>query len=343
MKIIYLLYDSIENSIFAGQVWEPLIKKIKHQRSLEIILISFERKIITHLYQHNQIKIIQIKRFRYWGKISLIWDFLKILKHIKNLKLSPHKIIARGPFAGWVALKLFKYWQNLKITIQARGLAAEEYQYNNRSITNFLTKFLIKLRYLQLFNLEKQVYYQHFNSNIAIECVSAGLATYLINTYQTNKSIITIAKQDLPRVLSKNQLNIWRFSLRKKLGISPHKIIYCYSGSNQAWQCYHETIAWFVQILKHNQNAFLLILTPQTTFFKQLVQSYNIPDICHLIISVQHQLIYQYLAMADFGLLFREAHIVNWVARPTKALEYHAANLPIIHNKTVAWLVANSP
>lgn len=345
MRLIYILYDSINNTIFAGQIWRLLLTKIAHQPKLQIILISFERQIIQHDYFHPNIKIIQIKRLRYLGQISLFFDFLRLKTQIKPIISKPYQIIARGPFAGFIALKLFKKYQDLKLTIQARGLAAEEYRYTHKNTyrnTNFLNNFLVKLRYLQLFNLEKQVYYQQFNSNLTIECVSPALAECLNKIYQTNKLILTIAHEDLPIQIPTSQLASWRVSLRKTLNISPEKIVYCYSGSNQLWQCPTQTIQWFTQIFKQNSNAFLLILTPQVNFFKRLIQAHDLPDHSYLVLSVEHQNIYPHLAIADFGMLFREEHIINWVSRPTKALEYQSAGLPIIHNNTVAWLVKKS-
>ena len=46
----------------------------------------------------------------------------------------------------------------------------------------------------------------------------------------------------------------------------------------------------------------------------------------------------KYLCAADAGILLRKKDVVNWVARPTKILEYRAAGLKIIHNDTVAML-----
>jgi hypothetical protein len=49
-------------------------------------------------------------------------------------------------------------------------------------------------------------------------------------------------------------------------------------------------------------------------------------------------MIYHYLAAADIGIIFRKPHIINWISRPTKILEYQAVGLKIIHNNTVAML-----
>jgi hypothetical protein len=338
MKLIYILYDGLNNAVFAGQVWGLLLQKITQQPALQITLISFERGIIKHNYKHANIKIMQIKRNRYFGKFSLFLDFLKLKKQINAYITVPDEMIARGPFAGWIALKLFNHCKKPRLIIQARGLAAEEYAYTHQT-SNFLTQFLVKLRYLQLFNLEKQVYNTPIKTNITIECVSTALQAYLIITYQANPLILTIAQADLPKQISASQLATWRKMFRTQFQLTPQTIIYCYSGSSHKWQCPNQTITFFADLFKQNQAIFLLILTPQVTFFKNLIQTHDLPDSCYLVLSVSHQEIYQYLAMADFGLILREKHILNWVCRPTKALEYQSAGLQIIHNNTVEWLI----
>lgn len=334
MKLVYILYDSINNSIFAGQVWNLLLKKIQQMPALKITLISFERKILKHTYNHPNIKITQIKRNKYLGKITLFLDFLKLKKHLSQ---TPQQIIARGPFASWLALKLRNQFKNTSLTLQARGLSAEEYAYTHQT-KNIIRKLLVKLRSFQLFSLEKQVYGSSIDSDITIECVSEALKDHLTKTYQANPLILSIAQQDLPLPIAASQLAKWRTILRNQLQIPQTTPIYCYSGSSHPWQCPKQTIQFFANVLKQDAHAFLLILTPQIIFFKKIIQESKLPKTNYLILNVDHQEIYKYLAMADFGLILREKHLLNWVSRPTKALEYQSAGLKIIHNHTVKWL-----
>ena len=68
------------------------------------------------------------------------------------------------------------------------------------------------------------------------------------------------------------------------------------------------------------------------------MNQYDLPPSSYIIKSVQHRMIYNYLAGCDFGLMFREKNIINWTARPTKLLEYQATGIPVIHNNTIALL-----
>ncbi len=80
------------------------------------------------------------------------------------------------------------------------------------------------------------------------------------------------------------------------------------------------------------------MLTQDTDYFAALCVKHVLPSHSYHIIFVPHHEIYHYLAAADAGIIFREAHIINWVSRPTKILEYQAVGLKIIHNNTVAML-----
>ncbi len=329
--MIYLLYDSINNSVFASQVWTLLLKQIEQKKVTQIHLISFEKQIQKHHYHHPQIKITQILRWPYLGKISLWYNLWKLHSYLPN---TTYQVMARGPFAGWLALKILDHRCN-QATIQVRGLAAAEYLYAHNS-SNLFKHTLKWLRAKQLLNLEQSVYSQS-RPNLILECVSPAMQQHLHQVYHANPSLTTIAKLDLPVQISPALRANWRVEKRQFLKINSQATVYCYSGSAHPWQCPVETITFFKTQLASNANAFLLILTNEPAAFQKLIGD-QLPKSTYGIWTVPHHEIYQYLAAADFGLLFRKADLVNWVSRPTKALEYRAVGLKILHNHTVAYL-----
>lgn len=332
MQLLYLIYDGINNTVFANQVWQPLISQSIANPSLKIHLISFEREIPKHNYYHSQIKISCIQRSGYYGRLSL-WQIL--LKTKQLTPSEPFKIIARGPFAGWVALRLNRPNCH-SIIIQARGLAAAEYAYSQNTTTIF-QKIISSIRHYQFKKLEQAVYSAN-NPRVIFECVSEALQTYLIKNFQSPSKQIIIAKLDLPKLVDQAQVQTWRTAKRTELKIAPHSTVYCYSGSTHKWQCPDLVINFFKNQVDRDPQAILLILCPQPKIFETLVQQANIPNECYRILAVEPAKIYEYLAAANYGLLFREPHILNWVSRPTKALEYQAVGLKILHNNTIEWL-----
>ena len=79
-----------------------------------------------------------------------------------------------------------------------------------------------------------------------------------------------------------------------------------------------------------------------TQIMKSYLQKFDIPEHAYRVLHLAHQEIIPTLCAADYGILFRESHLMNWVSRPTKALEYEAAGLGIIHNDTVHFLLSQS-
>lgn len=334
--LLYLLYDGIENTVFASQVWQPLVKLAQNDPEQKIRLISFERTTIAKInYHHPQIEIICLTRSFFWGKLSLWIDYQKIKRYCPNTLFT---ITARGPFAGWISLKLQNQnCQSLKI--QVRGLAAAEYQYVHIS-SNLLKHFFYKLRFKQLHKLERSVF-EAKSSRLTLECVSTALKDYILQNFQATTRQIKIAQDDLPDPIEPNLVQMWRKAMRTKLNILPNIKVYCYSGSTAKWQCLDKLISYFKARLKIEPDAKLLILCPKADDFKQILEQAQINPANYAVYTVPHKQIYEYLAAADYGILFRKKDLINFVSRPTKALEYLAVGLPIIHNNTVDWLIQN--
>ncbi|MGE0207345.1 MAG: hypothetical protein AB7R69_05860 [Candidatus Babeliales bacterium] len=340
-KFIFIVYDGITNSIFDSQVLQPLIERKKRDPSKPIILITFERKqpdttYKTLLEKKYGITLVVLKKYPFLGLWSLnpaIRQLKKILKHYAS-----YELFARGAHAGFIALRALNKANCLSITVQARGLLEQEYAYTHRFAKQPYA-LLHTWRMGHFHALEKYVYsYVPQNIPFYVEAVSQALKEYLIQTYETKPELITIAQHDIPQKIDAKTVQTWRTAIRTQLGIADTTYVYCYNGSAKPWQCPQESIDFFVQRIQENPQTFLLILSQDKKVFEQLLHDKNIDPSHYYVCSVPHEKVFEYLAACDAGLLFRENSLINWVSRPTKALEYQATGLPIIHNNTVAWL-----
>lgn len=343
--LIFVLYDSITNSVFDGQIAQPLLKRQKNNPEQKIIIISFEKKnvidsckAIINRYPSLTFRVLSKNYFITRRSLAPATKQLgTILKTYES-----YSLIARGPMAGYVCLQAVQKTQCNHLTIQARGLLAEEYRYAKKSTTNFFLKMAQLWRAQQFAALELAVYKkQNHKLPIAIEVVSKALEDYLITTYHADSTSIILACLDIPAKLMQRDIQEWRSSIRNKLGIAQSTTIYCYNGSLKPWQCPRETLTYFKQEQLKNKDSFLLILTQDKAEFEQLIFQEKLEKYCK-IITLHHKDIYNYLAACDIGLVFREQSIVNWVSRPTKILEYQAVGLSIAHNNTIAMLCNNS-
>lgn len=340
--LIFVLYDSITNSIFDGQIAHPLLERKKNNPNLEIIIISFEKKIKKNkLHQiiqpYPSIKFIFLNKIPFLTPITLYPAIRTLHKHL--LEYSSYTLIARGPLAGFICLKAAHTTPCNSLTIQARGALMEEYRYSTHSSKNFIVKKIQQWRARQFETIESSVYKKHNEQfPVIIEAVSNALKEYLTTIYKANPKSITLANLDIPTKISADTIQQWRKEIRSQLGIADQTVVYCYNGSLKRWQCPEDTINYFKQQLKIDNNSFLLVLTQDKESFENLLKQHKISSLYYSVLSVPHNVIYHYLAACDRGIIFREKNILNWVSRPTKILEYQAVGLPIIHNDTIALL-----
>lgn len=334
--ITFILYDSIFNSVFESQVIVPLQRRLDQAPGATATIISFESKSVSHrqikkLCTDSRITIHVIKKIPFLGTLSLHYAAFKLTSFLRTFNAT--HIIARGPLAGWIAYNAIK--TATPVIIQARGLAASEYLYAH-SPASWWHQF----RGWQYENIERKVYGQYAHTAaVTIHTVSDALQQYLIDTWHTPTEKVSVATYDVPKAYEPATVQTWRLHARAQLNIADDAFVYVYNGSAHPWQCPEKTISFFAEKYRINKNNFLLILTQSAAQFTTLLRAHHIPQSAFHITRVPHSDIYEYLAAADAGLLFREKHCINWVSRPTKALEYHAVGLPIIHNNTVAMLI----
>jgi hypothetical protein len=116
---------------------------------------------------------------------------------------------------------------------------------------------------------------------------------------------------------------------RLKNAIDNNHTIFCYLGQAQSWQCVQETIAVYSRIERERNDTFFLVLTRDTEEFRKLSQAKGIKNI--EIRSVPHAMVPCFLKWCDYGFVIRKPHLVNFVASPTKVLEYLSAGVrPIL-------------
>jgi len=335
--LIFVLYDSVTNSVFEGQIKSLLHKKARENPYRPVHLVTFERHTPRVNIESNTIRVTCLKRIPFVGWLSL-WYATKQLTSL--LKMFPdYTIIARGPLAGTIAQNALKQPACKEFIIQARGLLAQEYQYMcAQKKSSSLTQFIHRIRIAQFAQVEKKAYRTRSSVPKTIEAVSPALKDHLISTYNTQTEHITIAGDDIPQSVTAQQKKEWRTHVRTTLNIPEEWTVYCYNGSAKAWQKPHDVLSFFNHTRDKHPNSFLLILTTDITIFKRLIGD-SISTAHYALISVSHKDIYRYLCAADYGILFRDNHLINWISRPTKVLEYQAAGLDIIHNNTVAYMI----
>jgi len=340
-KTLVVIYDSITNSVFQSQVLAPLYAQLDAKTLDHVTLVTYERTkpdtatLNKRIPPRNDLSVIILKRPPFLGIISL-WLGIPALKKLIATN-SFTSILARGPLAGWIVLKCTPL---APVTIQARGLCAEEYRYANQESCPWWKKPKYNLMYRAYEKIEQTVYGTRMP--VTIEVVSNALAQYLTKHFGTPTSSITLATKDIPAVMNQETITAARTRIRERLNIPTESIVYCYSGSYKPWQCADETIAYFIETYGSINQTILLILTPDIAPFEAALKKHNLDASRYRVCNAPAHEVTQYLAAADAGFLFRHPDVINWVSRPTKMLEYQAVGLKIIHNSTVGCLVEHT-
>jgi hypothetical protein len=349
LNLLFILYDGIENSIFDGQVLAPLLERLKKNKNLHVTIVSFEKKLFFQKIlkekfengQNKRLKIFVLKKLPFIGKISLWFAVLSLKRFLRKVykKNFPDEIIARGPFAGSILRKTLPKKYLSRLTIQARGLAAEEFRFVQERVSS---KRFFKFFFYHLYkSVEIDAYKKSsplISPSIKIETVSSALKDFLVKEFGADETMTFVSYKDVPEKISGKKILRWRKLARKELCINKSAYVYCYSGSALLWQSVDEMLDFFSKKIVKNKNCFLLILSKDKEIFEKKLQKLKIAKNNYLILSVKHENIYRYLSAADAGLLFREDDIVNFVSRPTKILEYRVVGLDVIHNNTISWL-----
>ncbi|MCB9493080.1 MAG: hypothetical protein H6679_02280 [Epsilonproteobacteria bacterium] len=355
-RLLVLVYDGINNSVFQSQVFQPLVEQCRENRNLVVTLVSFENEsilpcVLAQLEQHGiAIEVKIFKRPRFVGILSL-WPAVLRVAHLLCSKRYD-RILARGPLAGYIAFKGLSLAQKKPslrgysptVMVQARGLCAQEYWFAHMHASAGLVHKLIRsCMYKSLARLERKVYAAAYTSNpFTIESVSPALKQYLVRHFGARTSGICIADKDIPKQVDKGQVSVWREQTRQELNIPEQAYVYCYSGSFKPWQCARESIEYVAKQFEKNDQAIFLVLSSNKQQFEGACKASNIDMARVRIVSVEPGDVTRYLAAADVGLLLRHKDPLNWVSRPTKLLEYQAVGLKIVHNNTIALLSENS-
>ena len=266
--LIFVLYDSVTNSVFEGQV-KNLLHNLAHKNPYQPIhLVSFERNP-QEMAQVKNISITYLQRMPFIGAIS-IWYATHQLKSF--LRIFPeYSIIARGPLAALIAQRSMRTEICKQFIVQARGLLAQEYAYSRAPSSSWWSQLRYRLRIRQLHTVEQRAYgtlqsqlkwlpfFAQQSLKKTIEAVSPALRDYLVDTFGADKESIIIAQHDIPKPITAEQKTTWRTEIRTQLGIPDDWIVYCYNGSGKKWQKPEDIITFFKERLVASPNVFLLL------------------------------------------------------------------------------------
>lgn len=227
--------------------------------------------------------------------------------------LRPQGIMARGPFATWMALRMRDRGLVRKVCFDARGAYAAEWE-EYRIVDD---EALIA----QVPTVESEAVR---NSDMRL-----AVSRALLGFWQERYGHAGPAHTVIPCTLGEEALERSPHGNRTRadLGFAGTDVVLAYAGSVAGWQSFGLLERLLAPVLEQQPAVKLLFLSRpdpgidrlQSRFPGRLKRVWVAPEEVHAV-----------LAQCDHGLLLREDSITNRVASPTKFAEYLIAGLPVI-------------
>jgi glycosyltransferase involved in cell wall biosynthesis len=311
MKIVYLTTESYyKEPIIKSQV-EPLILNLI-DKGLNIELLTFEtlerKKFNENGYIHHQLQF----RSHFINMFILIFYGIRLI----NKK----DIIHVRSYPPMIAALFIKFLKGNKVVFDPRGLWPEEISYNQ-------SRYILS----EIFSFFERIFVKYSNF---IVFVSTPFQELFLRRYRIErKKTIVIPTYSVPFNSNNLILNSVK-DLRKDIFRLSDCIIFVYSGSIAEYQMIDEVIDFFQLASDLIPNSRFLILSKSADKFKAKLEG-RLKDYSYFICSAEYNEIGYYLTQCNYGILFRESHVINQVADPIKAKDYLFSKLKIIATNSI--------
>jgi hypothetical protein len=318
-KVLMVSSSGPEETVFESQVID-MVRAWQNFGSVSLLYRSAVSKQV-------EVDGVEVRRI-----VSTVPQLSRVLLHGERL-LNPqwrwHEgydvVHCRGAVGAWQILHSMNKQQrkSVKVLYDCRGIVVEEM---DGTWGNSWKKVLLPLKMSEMRKIEEYV----VNEVDMLTTVSEGLSEYLKMHYgrradQIMRPVVNTQKF----YFSKSD----RETVRCELGIGEADKLFIFVGGGAYWQSLDLLKNWWVNI--RQTNFTLLILTHTPRDYDQWVAEVS-SSIGRIVVkSVPHQKVCSYMNAADFGVLFRDAGLVNNVASPVKLGEYLCTGLQVLTNLNV--------
>ncbi len=303
MKVIYLTTESYyQEPIIKSQV-APLLDYLSKE-NIDFTLVTFEKqKSFTDFknFHHLQYKF----RGHLLNMLYLIFYTFKISEKADIIHVRSYP-----PMLAALVLKLIK---GNKIIFDPRGLWPEEMSYSvNRPFITYVFKLLEKL-------------FCKFSNRIVL--VSNSFEAVFIERYPFYKNKFCVIPTFSLPLISDNSSNV--LDLKNNIFNNNDSILFVYSGSFESWQKIEIVVEYFQFMEMNLESSRFLFLTKAKNQFENYLKD-KLSDNKYFIYSANQMNISSYLSQCDYGVIFRDNHIINKVSAPIKIKDYLTSNLRVL-------------
>ncbi len=311
--MLFITFNDLPSGIYKSQVID-VMDYYEQELNIPCTLIAY---ISLRVYRKNR------KQLKIWNPKAIVipmvpvlknWRFNRITLMILLRLLNERNIIARGPFAAYLAITSCP--KGIRVCYDGRAACyaeAKEYDvFSSASLSE------------EIFHIEKYVV-----KNAAYRiAVSTQLINYWRKTFEYSSDLhsvipCTLGKYFENKIVNENIAN----QLYNLLGWQKSDIILIYSGSNQKWQSLEITTQILKYFLSQGEHIKILFLTQNDIVVDYFIGAF--PKQTRRL-WVQPNDVRNLLSIGSYGILFREQSITNTVASPVKFAEYLSAGLKVL-------------
>ena len=313
--MIYLTFNDPPSGIYSGQVID-VCRFLNTDMNAGIRLVAL---VSSRGFMANRRKIksqfpdaIVLPMFPGVGNwsVNILWLIFICLF------LGRQSIIARGPFAATLALRLKKIKLARKVCFDARGAYTAEFNEYNVSGS---AKLNAEIKAIE----RNTVLKADFRLAVSNQLVAYWAKTFGYNSMQHVIIPCTISSSSSIQQVNDTDIK----SQRGALGFADNDVILVYSGSSAAWQSIKLADDFLLAQMQQNPNCKVLFLTDKLPDSMLTVKEFPGRVMQKWLVAEQ---VANVLRCCDYGLLIREKSITNLVSSPVKFAEYLAAGLQVV-------------
>lgn len=235
-------------------------------------------------------------------RVNIIFHYFLISKILKNSKT----IYIHSICNFIVLLPFLIFLKNKRITLDFHGVIPEELLYMN------------KYFHYKLYTFVENIAIRYSNHIIF---VTKAMKDYILEKYKFNKfkaHVLGIFNLNAFKKVDNVEIEI----LKRSYGINQNDVVFIYSGGGQKWQNIDLMLSIIKKIQYKNNYKFIILTGEKEKFYKKL-DDLGLANSKNIILnSVLPEELPKYYAIAHYGFVLRDKHILNRVSNPTKLVEY---------------------
>tara|TARA_B100000508_G_scaffold141096_1_gene146862 strand:- start:88563 stop:89807 length:1245 start_codon:yes stop_codon:yes gene_type:complete len=340
LKIIYISYDGMTDSLGQSQVLPYLTELSKEGCSFHIVSLEKEekfKKLRSHIQDICDAAGINWHPLPYQDKIPVFSAFsnFKSLKK-KTLELQRYNSFdiahCRSDIPGLIGHYLQRNF-DVKFLFDMRGFWADERVEGgiwNKS--NPVFKFLYSY-----FKKKETVLFREADAIVSLTEKGKEVISNMPD-FKNEKLDISVIPccVDLYAFSSEAIISEQQSELRNSLGISNETTVLGYLGSIGTWYMLDEMLQFYaVQRSKEQSSVFLFISGEKEQNIQEKAKKYGVPLNEVIVKSCLHNEVPLYISLFDYSIFFIRPTFSKSASSPTKQGELMAMKIPIVCNSGV--------